>query len=160
MAIRAAGPADVASIRALFAEYRRGLGVSLCFQSFDAEMAGLPGEYTPPRGGLWLAHEAEGLAGCVALRPADAASAELKRLYVRPAFRGRGLGRALAQHAIAHASRAGYRQLKLDTLPSMREAQALYAALGFRDIAPYNDNPVEGVRFMGLDLARVTSRAS
>lgn len=160
MAIAAAGPGDLARVRELFEEYQRSLGVSLCFQGFDAELAGLPGDYVPPRGGLWLASEAGGLAGCVALRPIDGAAAELKRLYVRPAFRGRGLGRSLAQHAIAHARAAGYRELRLDTLPSMRGAQSLYAALGFRDIAPYNDNPVDGVRFMGLELARLKSRAS
>jgi len=157
--IVAAAPGDLAAVRALFEEYQRGLGVSLCFQGFDAELAGLPGDYAPPSGGLWLAQEAEGLAGCVALRRLAGDVAELKRLYVRDAFRGRGLGRALAGHAIAHAAVAGYSQVKLDTLPRMSQAQALYSALGFRDIEPYNDNPIGGVRFMGLDLA-VKSRAS
>ena len=152
MAIRAATAADIASVRALFGEYQSGLGVSLCFQGFDAELAGLPGDYVPPRGGLWIAEEAEGPAGCVALRPLDSGAAELKRLFVRDAFRGRGLGRMLALRAIGFAREAGYPEVRLDTLPRMAEAQALYAALGFRDIAPYNDNPVGGVRFMGLDL--------
>ena len=148
------------AVRALFEEYQRGLGVSLCFQGFEAELAGLPGDYAPPRGGLWLAEQPGGLAGCVALRPLDTGSAELKRLFVREAFRGRGLGRLLARHAIDFAREARYAEVKLDTLPRMAEAQALYGALGFRDIAPYNVNPIGGVRFMGLDLARVTSRAS
>jgi putative acetyltransferase len=157
--IVAADSRDIPAVRELFEEYQRGLDVSLCFQDFAAEVALLPGSYVPPAGGLWLAREPEGLAGCVALRPLGAGAAELKRLYVRGAFRGRGLGRALARHAIAHARAAGHRELKLDTLPAMAQAQALYARLGFRDIAPYNDNPVGGVRFMALDLA-VTSPGS
>jgi putative acetyltransferase len=160
VAIRAATAADIPAVRGLFEEYQRGLGVSLCFQGFDAELAGLPGDYAPPRGGLWLADEPEGLAGCVALRALDPATAELKRLFVRDAFRGRGIGRLLALRAIAFARAAGYSEVKLDTLPRMAQAQTLYAALGFRDIAPYNDNPVGGVRFMGLDLRAVSSPAS
>jgi ribosomal protein S18 acetylase RimI-like enzyme len=139
--------------RELFTEYQRSLNVSLCFQGFDRELAGLPGDYAAPRGGLWLATVGGALAGCVALRPLAADVAEMKRLYVRPAFRGQGLGIALAQHVIAAARGRRYRTLKLDTLPSMERAQNLYEHLGFVETAPYNDNPVEGVRFLALDLA-------
>jgi N-acetylglutamate synthase-like GNAT family acetyltransferase len=150
--IRAARDADIPACRELFLEYERSIGVSLCFQGFERELATLPGDYVPPRGGLWIV-EAEGaLAGCVALRPIDAGAAEMKRLYVRSEFRGRQLGLALARHVIATSRALGYRTLKLDTLPSMSDAQRLYARLGFVDTAPYNDNPVAGVRFMALAL--------
>lgn len=148
----ASGAAGAGACRELLVEYQQGLGVSLCFQGFDAELAGLPGDYAPPRGALLLATVADELAGCVALRALGPHDAEMKRLYVRARFRGTGLGRALAQDIIDRARALGYRRLLLDTLPSMGEAQALYAALGFRDCAPYNDNPVDGVRFLSLDL--------
>ena len=154
LGIRPAGAGDVAPCRELFLEYQQSLGVSLCFQGFDAELAGLPGDYVPPRGGLWLATVDGALAGCVALRPLADDVAEMKRLYVRPAFRGNGLGRALTEHVIAAARERRYRTLKLDTLPSMARAQQLYERLGFVETAPYNDNPVDGVRFLALDLAR------
>jgi ribosomal protein S18 acetylase RimI-like enzyme len=150
--IRDAGAADVGACRELFLEYQRVIGVSLCFQGFDDELARLPGDYAPPRGGLWLAQAGPMLAGCVALRPLGAGEAEMKRLYVRPAFRGTGLGRRLAEHAIGAARALGYETLKLDTLPTMREAQALYAHLGFVQVAPYNDNPIGGVKFLALKL--------
>ena len=152
LAIRAAAPGDIPACRELFLEYQRALGVSLCFQGFDRELEQLPGDYVPPRGGLWLASVDGALAGCVALRPIGGDVGEMKRLYVRPAFRGRHLGEALANHVIESARRAGYRVLKLDTLPSMREAQGLYERLGFVDTPPYNDNPVDGVRFLALAL--------
>ena len=157
LTILAAGAADVAACRELFLEYQRSLGVSLCFQGFDQELASLPGDYIPPLGGLWLALAGETLAGCVALRPLAPGEGEMKRLYVRPAFRGRKLGEALARHAIGAAREAGYRTLKLDTLPSMAEAQGLYERLGFVDIAPYNDNPIGGVRFLALALQPPTA---
>ena len=144
---------DVVECRALFVEYQQGLGVSLCFQDFDAELANLPGDYAPPRGRLYLAKHAGGAAGCVALRPKGADDAELKRLYVRSAFRGESLGRVLTLRAIETARSLGYRRLLLDTLPAMAAAQRLYADLGFIDIAPYTHNPVPGVRFLALDLA-------
>jgi ribosomal protein S18 acetylase RimI-like enzyme len=152
VAIRAAAAQDIAACRELFTEYQRLLGVSLCFQGFDRELAELPGDYVAPRGGLWIAHVEGSLAGCVALRPLDGDAAEMKRLYVRPGFRGHRLGLALARHVIDAARALGYRALKLDTLPSMLEAQRLYARLGFVDAAPYNDNPIAGVRFMELIL--------
>jgi len=143
---------DIAACRALFIEYERALGVSLCFQGFEAELAGLPGDYSPPRGRLFLAWRGTEPVGCVGLRPLSPDAAEMKRLYVRPSERGAGLGRVLAERAIEEARAIGYRCLALDTLPSMLAAQALYARLGFRDATRYNDNPVEGVRFMALDL--------
>ena len=143
---------ELAAVKELFVEYQRGLGVSLCFQGFDAELAGLPGEYAPPRGRLYLALSRGRPAGCVALRPLFHRDAEMKRLYVRSAHRGAGLGRMLALRVIEDARALGYDLLKLDTLPNMKAAQRMYQALGFRDTAPYNDNPVDGVRFMALQL--------
>jgi putative acetyltransferase len=145
-------PAAVDACRELFVEYQRGLGVSLCFQGFDAELANLPGDYAAPRGILLLARHGAVPAACVALRPLFHRDAEMKRLYVRPAHRGSGIGRFLAERIIAEARARGYESLKLDTLPSMHAAQGLYAKLGFRDTAPYNDNPVTGVRFLALAL--------
>jgi putative acetyltransferase len=150
--VEATTPDRVAACRELFVEYQRGLGVSLCFQGFDAELAGLPGDYAPPRGRLYLALAALRPAGCVALRPLFHRDAEMKRLYVRPAHRGSGLGRLLANRIIEDARSLGYDTLKLDTLPRMKAAQRMYERLGFRDTAPYNDNPVAGVRFMALEL--------
>ena len=151
-AIRAAGAADIDACRDLFREYERSIGVSLCFQGFERELATLPGDYVPPRGGLWIAFHDAALAGCVALRPLDGDAAEMKRLYVRAPYRGMRLGLALANHVIEAARSMGYRSLKLDTLPSMTDAQRMYARLGFVDTAPYNENPVQGVRFMALGL--------
>ncbi len=146
--------AAFAACRELFVEYQQLLGVSLCFQGFDRELAALPGDYARPRGRLLLARIAGEPAGCVALRPLGEREAEMKRLFVRPAYRGMGIGRTLAECAIDEARALGYATLRLDTLPRMREAQALYAELGFADTPPYNDNPVDGVRFMALDLRR------
>jgi ribosomal protein S18 acetylase RimI-like enzyme len=143
---------SVEECRVLFREYQRSLGVSLCFQGFEAELAGLPGDYAPPKGRLYIARRDGAPAGCVALRPLFHRDAEMKRLYVRPAHRGSGLGRALARRVIDEARAAGYETLKLDTLPSMHAAQNMYAKLGFADTAPYNDNPVDGTRFLALTL--------
>jgi GNAT superfamily N-acetyltransferase len=151
--VEALDPGAIGACRDLLVEYQRDLGVSLCFQGFDRELAALPGDYAPPRGRLLIAMAGESPAGCVALRPLGAADAEMKRLYVRAAHRGRDLGRALALRIAAEARSLGYRTLKLDTLPSMAAAQKLYGQLGFVDVAPYNDNPVDGVRFMALDLS-------
>jgi GNAT superfamily N-acetyltransferase len=149
---QAASAADVAIARSLFEEYQRGLGVSLCFQNFDAEVAGLPGAYAPPPGALLLAFANGEPAGCVALRRIEAGICELKRLYVRPAFRGEGLGRVLVEAVLRKSREIGYRRVRLDTLPSMRAAQVLYLSLGFTDIPPYNDHPLEGTRFMEATL--------
>ena len=143
----------VAACRELFREYQQGLGVSLCFQGFERELERLPGDYARPRGRLLLARIAGEPAGCVALRGLEGGAGEMKRLYVRPAYRGMGIGRMLAECVIDEARALGYRALKLDTLPAMGEAQALYRELGFVDTEPYNDNPVEGARFLALVLA-------
>ena len=154
-ALRAAvSPADLATARALVKEYQASLGFSLCFQNFDAELAGLPGAYAPPGGRLLLAFAAGDAAGCVAIRKIEEGICELKRLWVRPPFRGTGLGRRLVERVLDEARAVGYRSVRLDTLPSMTAAQALYLSLGFRDIPPYNDHPVEGTRFMEAILPR------
>ena len=147
---------DIATARKLFEEYGASLGFSLCFQGFDRELAGLPGDYAPPAGRLLLLTEDGQIAGCVALRRLDAETCEMKRLYVRPEFRGRSLGRALAEEIIRQARGLGYARLRLDTVPSMAAAIALYRDLGFREIAPYRENPVPGVLYFELRLGRPT----
>ncbi|HTT40979.1 MAG TPA: GNAT family N-acetyltransferase [Burkholderiales bacterium] len=145
------GP-EVERARSLFQEYQRSLGIDLEFQDFSAELSHLPGAYAPPRGRLYMAMMARQAAGCVALRPLSDDECELKRLYVRPDFRSRGIGRLLTRHVIGEAHAIGYSRIVLDTLENMAEAQALYTRLGFTDIAPYNATPFEGTRWMGLDL--------
>jgi ribosomal protein S18 acetylase RimI-like enzyme len=147
--------AEIAQARLLFDEYAASIGVDLCFQNFSTELATLPGAYAPPRGALWLAGPALRPSGCVALRPlpdGDPLIGEVKRLYVRPDARGSGLGRALVLRALAEASAIGYRELKLDTLPTMAAARALYASLGFRECAAYYRTPLDGVVYMSLAL--------
>jgi ribosomal protein S18 acetylase RimI-like enzyme len=147
-------PDDIPAVRGLFREYAAGLGIDLCFQHFDAELAGLPGAYAPPAGRLLLA-EADGeLAGCVALRPQAAGVCELKRLYVRPVVRGRGTGRRLLETLLAEAVAAGYCEAVFDTLASMTEALALYRSLGFTETGPYNDHPVPGTLWFRKALTR------
>ncbi len=154
-------PDDVAQARALFVEYAQWLGVDLCFQGFDEELATLPGAYARPRGRLLLAGPPGEAFGCIALRPLDAVDGdaaagvgEVKRLYVRPAARNAGWGRRLAERLVADARAIGYAELKLDTLDWMQSARALYGALGFRACAPYYDNPLPGVVYMSLSLDR------
>jgi ribosomal protein S18 acetylase RimI-like enzyme len=141
---RARGRRDLNRIRDLFGEYACAVDDPRCFAGFEAEIAGLPGAYAPPGGELWLAIDAGDPAGCVALRRVDAATGEIKRLYVRPAFRSHGLGRRLTRTAIRAAQATGYRRLVLDTLPSMRNAIVLYRALGFTPTAAYLDAPTAG----------------
>jgi ribosomal protein S18 acetylase RimI-like enzyme len=140
------------TVRSLFEEYAASLDTDLCFQGFAEELAGLPGDYAPPGGRLLLALQDGQTAGCIALRPLNTGVCEMKRLYVRPAFRAHGIGRALVDRLIREARSAGYQHLRLDTLPSMTGAQALYRRLGFREIAPYYDSPVEGTVFLELQL--------
>jgi ribosomal protein S18 acetylase RimI-like enzyme len=144
--------AQVEEARTLFKEYADSTGVNLCFQNFGQELDSLPGDYAPPSGRLILAYAGEEPAGCVALRRMDDAACEMKRLYVRPAFRGTGLGRTLAEKIIGEARESGYERMRLDTLPSMRQAIALYRSLGFREIDSYRFNPVEGTLYMELQL--------
>ena len=144
---------QITAVRALFLEYAHSLNFSLCFQSFEKELAELPGEYAPPDGRLLLAgHDSQPI-GCVALHKLDNEICEMKRLYVRPQFRGKGLGRILADRIVADAREIGYKRLRLDTVePVMRDAVALYRTLGFKEIAPYRANPIEGALYMELRL--------
>jgi len=150
-AVRTAG--DLAAAIALFRAYAASLDVDLAYQGFEAEMAGMPGAYAPPRGDILLARDSAGAAiGAVALRPLAETVCEMKRLYVAPEGRGSGAGAALVAHLAAIAAAIGYREMRLDTLPSMHAAQALYRRLGFVEIAPYYDSPIAGTVFMARVL--------
>lgn len=151
--IQAASNQEIQDARQLFEEYAAGLGFSLCFQNFDSELAALPGKYSPPTGRLLLAYADEKLAGCIALRSLESKICEMKRLFARPAFRGTGLGKFLIESMIDEARSIGYQRMRLDTLPGKMDAAiSLYRTLGFREIEPYYDNPVEGALFMELTL--------
>jgi putative acetyltransferase len=146
-------PSQIAQARELFLEYAKSLGFSLCFQNFDKELAGLPGDYAPPEGRLLLAQYEDQLAGCVALHKLDNEISEMKRLYLRPQFRGKGLGSALAQSIISEARQIGYQRMRLDTVePVMKDAVAMYRKIGFSEIAPYCANPIAGALYMELEL--------
>jgi ribosomal protein S18 acetylase RimI-like enzyme len=151
--VQAGSPGQIAQSRELFLEYAQSLGVNLCFQNFEEELAGLPGYYAPPDGRLLLAEYNGQLAGCVALHQWEPNVCEMKRLYLRPTFRGKGLGRILAETIIAEARNIGYRSMRLDTIePIMKDAVEMYRKLGFREIAPYRPNPIEGAMYMELQL--------
>jgi len=155
---QAESPTQIAQVRELFLEYAQSLGFSLCFQNFDKELAGLPGDYAPPDGRLLLAEYEGQPGGCVALHKLTLQNVndgicEMKRLYLRPQFRGKGVGRALAERVIAEARQIGYRRMRLDTVePVMKDAVAMYRRLGFREIAPYRPNPIAGALYMELQL--------
>jgi putative acetyltransferase len=173
MKIRPALPADIPEVRTMLAEYVAWIGLDLAFQEIDAELAGLPGEYAPPHGALLVAEDEGRLLGMIGLRPlVEAASradlsavaqstgveahgekaGEMKRLFVRPAARGRGLAKQLIAQLLLEANSIGYTEIRLDTLPMMGDAQSLYVSLGFHDIPAYYDTPIAGTRFMALRL--------
>lgn len=149
-------PGQLDATRQILREYAEQLGIDLCFQNFEAELAGLPGDYGPPGGALLLAMVDGDVAGCCALRALDSVdypnAAEMKRLYVRKAFRGFGLGRQVAEAVLDLARVAGYHCVLLDTLDDMESARALYADLGFTDIPPYYHNPIAGAHYLKVDL--------
>lgn len=155
-----ASPQDFDQIKSLFLEYAAWLdqndphGIDLCFQGFDAELATLPGKYAPPQGRLYLARWQDEAAGCVGLRPMAANVCEMKRLYVRPAFLGKGIGKRLVETIIQGGREIGYRAMRLDTLPFMHSAIALYQRYGFVPIEAYFDTPIPGTLFMELDLSK------
>src|ERR1700746_874249 len=150
---QAESPTQIAQARELFLEYAQSLGFSLCFQNFDKELAGLPGDYAPPEGCLLVGDYEGQLAGCVALHKLEPGICEMKRLYLRPQFRGKGLGRTIADRIIAEARTIGYQRMRLDTVePVMKDALAMYRRIGFREIAPYCKNPIAGALYMELDL--------
>lgn len=149
-------PSDIEQVHAIFLEYAQSLKVDLCFQNFEEELRQLPGEYAEPRGALLLAQVNGKIAGCCALRPLDSSdhsnAAEMKRLYVRPAFRGLGLGRQLAEAILDAARRAGYGCVLLDTLDDMEAARALYEDLGFQEVPPFYHNPHAGAHYLKVDI--------
>jgi ribosomal protein S18 acetylase RimI-like enzyme len=145
---------DLKVIRELFEEYAKSLGFDLDFQDFKKELAELPGDYALPEGCMLLARYETKIAGCVALRKIDENICEMKRLYVRPEFRGKGIGKELSVAIIEKAHEIGYKSMRLDTVPSMKKARALYRSLGFKEIQPYRYNPIQGAVFMELDLKK------
>ncbi|MFI5209813.1 MAG: GNAT family N-acetyltransferase [Gemmatimonadales bacterium] len=153
----ATGPVDLAMVRDLFQEYAASLGFNLHFQKFDQELADLPGGYGPPGGTLLLAMMDGIPGGCVGVRPLEGKICEMKRLYVRPTAREVGLGRALAEAAIGFGAAAGYRHMRLDTLPTMQQARTLYESLGFKPIPPYRYNPIPDTLY--LERSLTTSRS-
>lgn len=152
MKIVEAANKDMDVVRALFREYQQWLGIDLCFQGFEHELATLPGKYAPPRGVIFLAFEQHDLVGCVAVRVRTGDQAELKRLYVRPDFQGQGIGKKLFETAMQSARKMGYQSIVLDTLESMLTARAIYQSYGFREIDSYYDNPDPTTRYYQYDF--------
>ena len=153
--VRAEGSGDVVRVRELLVEYQGWLGVDLCFQGFDEELENLPGKYAPPGGRLLLARQGDAVAGGVGMWRLEDGVCEMKRLFVRSPWRGKGLGRQLAWAIVAEGRAAGYARMRLDTLGHLIAARALYRDMGFVEVAPYYHNPHEGVMYMELDLAAV-----
>ena len=151
----AAFPDDLSVVKKLFREYADSLDIDLGFQDFEAELASLPGKYEAPRGCVLLARNGDEVVGCIALRPVDAETCEMKRLYVNPASRSLQLGRKLVERLCEEARKMGYRMICLDTIPSMASAIRLYTSFGFKPVAPYVFNPLKGAMFLGLDLTQV-----
>ena len=150
---QAVSAADIAVARTLFKEYEQSIGVSLCFQNFDQELANLPGDYAPPSGRLLLVRVDDQIAGCIALRKLDDSTSEMKRLYLRPESRGRGLGKPIVQTLIHEAKLIGYSKIRLDTIPGrMDQAINLYRSIGFKEIPAYYDTPFDDTLYMELDL--------
>ena len=143
---------EIAAARQLFIEYAQWLNVDLCFQGFSAELASLPGVYSPPRGRLLIAQSETEHVGCVALRPLGSTACEMKRLFVRPQFRGQGAGRVLVETVIREGKEIGYNLMRLDTLPCMTSALLLYESFGFKPIAPYYETPLQDTVFLELTL--------
>ncbi len=143
---------EIAAVHRLFREYENFLNVDLCIQQFEAELASLPGKYAPPDGALFLAMDPETAAGCVGLRKIDTGVCEMKRLFVKPGFRGKGAGRMLAEEIIREAKKLGYKKMRLDTMDWLKEAVRLYESLGFQPIHPYYHNPISGAAFWELNL--------
>jgi len=150
--IKAESPAQLSEIRTIFREYEKFLDVDLCFQGFEEELANLPGKYVSPGGALFLAEDGQQVAGCVAVRALEGSSCEMKRLYVRPAYKGTGLGRLLAERVIAEAVKLGYETMRLDTLESLTAAMGLYRSLGFKQTDSYYHNPLQNVIYWELPL--------
>lgn len=142
----------LAVVRKLFLEYAESLGFSLCFQDFDKELAALPGEYAPPTGCLILAVADSKPSGCVALHKLEEGICEMKRLYIKPGFRGKGFGKLLVNVVLEEAKKIGYAKMRLDTVPQMKEAINLYRQIGFKEIEPYRKNPIDGALYMEMDL--------
>ncbi len=150
MIVKAENENQIGHIKELFKEYEESLGFDLSFQDFEKELAELPGEYSPPGGRLMLAVQGEEVVGCVALRKIEDGICEMKRLYIRPNFRRKGIGRQLAEKIISEARKIGYTHMRLDTISSMKEANTLYESLGFKEIKPYRYNPINGALYMEL----------
>ena len=150
--IRPAEAGDIPEVRAMLKEYVDWIGLDLAFQEIDSELDGLPGDYAPPLGALLVASDGGLLVGMIGLRPIDDRICEMKRLFVRPEARGRGLARQLIDSILAQARRLKYQEIRLDTLPMMGDAQNLYVAMGFADIEAYYDTPIAGTRFMAKRL--------
>jgi putative acetyltransferase len=157
---RATTATEIETTRNLIREYGESLGIDLGYQNFEAELRTLPGDYSPPWGALLHVRDGEGDVGCVALRPLSSSVCEMKRLYVRPRCRGRGIARRLIAAILDEARRTGYLAIRLDTLPTMSAARALYKSLGFRPIAPYHKSPISGTAFLELDLTKTSDGTS